>query len=122
MIKLFNDKLSNLRRELYREATDVLQKTVLKGTRWLLLINPENLDGEGRKAAVGGSAKSEQAIGDGLLLEGRSATILGPTREGVRDDVLDGWIRRARTSGIKILQQMAKTLACTEQGCWHTTT
>ncbi len=46
VIKLFNDKLSNLRRELYREATDVLRKTVLKGTRWLLLMNPENLGTE----------------------------------------------------------------------------
>ena len=44
VIKLFNDKLSDLRRALYREATDVLQKQVLKGTRWLLLKNPENLD------------------------------------------------------------------------------
>src|SRR5438270_478939 len=44
VIKLFNDKLSDLRRELDREATDVLHKEVLKGTRWLLLKNPENLD------------------------------------------------------------------------------
>ena len=46
VIKLFNDKLSDLRRTLYREATDVMQKAVLKGTRWLLLKNPENLDAE----------------------------------------------------------------------------
>jgi transposase len=44
VIKLFNDKLSDLRRALYREATDVMHKQVLKGTRWLLLKNPENLD------------------------------------------------------------------------------
>jgi hypothetical protein len=29
-----------LRRALYREATDVMHKQVLKGTRWLLLKNP----------------------------------------------------------------------------------
>src|SRR5262249_9497888 len=46
VIKLFNERLSELRRELYREATDVQQKKVLKGTRWLLLKNPENLDVE----------------------------------------------------------------------------
>jgi hypothetical protein len=46
VIKLFNDKLSDLRLALYREATDVMQKAVLKGTRWLLLKNPENLDEE----------------------------------------------------------------------------
>src|SRR5512146_1866510 len=44
VVKLFNEKLSDLRRALHREATDVMQKQVLKGTRWLLLKNPENLD------------------------------------------------------------------------------
>ncbi|OPX94794.1 MAG: Transposase [Syntrophorhabdus sp. PtaB.Bin006] len=44
VVKLFNDKLSDLRRDLYREAKDQLQKDVLKGTRWLLLKNPGNLD------------------------------------------------------------------------------
>src|ERR1700755_1011309 len=46
VVKLFNDKLSDLRRALYREATDVQHKAVLKGTRWLLLKNAENLDPE----------------------------------------------------------------------------
>ena len=44
VMKLFNDKLSDLRRALYREATDMMQKKVLKGTRWLLLKAAENLD------------------------------------------------------------------------------
>lgn len=35
--KLFNDKLSDLRRDLYRETKENLRKEVLKGTRWLLL-------------------------------------------------------------------------------------
>ena len=44
IIKLYNEKLTGLRRALYREATDLRQKKVLKGTRWLLLKRPENLD------------------------------------------------------------------------------
>ena len=44
VVKAFNEKLSALRRDLYREALDQHQKQVLKGTRWLLLKNPENLD------------------------------------------------------------------------------
>src|SRR3954452_17131974 len=35
--QLFNEKLSDLRRALHHEAADVLEKSVLKGTRWLLL-------------------------------------------------------------------------------------
>lgn len=42
VVKLMNDKLSNLRRELQRQAEEE-QKAVLKGTRWLLVKNPENL-------------------------------------------------------------------------------
>ena len=37
VIKLFNDKLSDLRRELFSEATDKLHKGVLKGIRWLFI-------------------------------------------------------------------------------------
>ena len=44
VVKLFNDKLSDLRRQLDREATDVQHKAVLKGTRWLPLKDAENLD------------------------------------------------------------------------------
>lgn len=44
VIKLYNDKLSDLRRALYRQLQDTLQKEVLKGARYLLLKRPENLD------------------------------------------------------------------------------
>jgi transposase len=44
VIKLFNEKLTAFRRALYNQLTDAEQRRVLKGTRWLLLKNPENLD------------------------------------------------------------------------------
>ena len=44
VIKLYNEKLSDLRRDLYRQLADTMQKEVLKGVRWLLLKRPENLD------------------------------------------------------------------------------
>jgi transposase len=44
VIKLFNDKLSAFRRELYQKLTSGRDRRLLKGTRWLLLKNPENLD------------------------------------------------------------------------------
>ncbi len=45
VIKLYNEKLSNLRQALAREA-DALGKKVLKGTHWLLLKSSRNLDVE----------------------------------------------------------------------------
>jgi transposase len=34
VVKLFNQKLTRLRRDLYREAANDQQQAVLKGTRW----------------------------------------------------------------------------------------
>ena len=88
VVKLFNEKLSDLRRALHREATEVMHKEVLKGTRWLLLKNPENLDAEkDEKRRLEEGAGPEQAAGDGLLHEGRLEAVLGATREAVRDRV-----------------------------------
>ena len=50
IIKLYNEGLSDLRRKLYHEATHGMDQKVLKGTRWLLLKNPENLDSNRREA------------------------------------------------------------------------
>lgn len=41
---MFNDKLSAFRRQLYHLASSDHDRRILKGTRWLLLKNPENLD------------------------------------------------------------------------------
>jgi transposase len=117
IVKLFNEKLSNLRRDLYREATEGMHKEVLKGTRWLLLKNPENLDAK---------TNEKQRLEEALALNKPLATAYY-----MKDDLrrfweqpgkwfattfLDGWIRRAEASGIKILQQMAKTLAAHRSG------
>lgn len=42
VIKLFNDKLQEFRRQLFNKAQSKMEKKVIKGTRWLLLKNPED--------------------------------------------------------------------------------
>jgi len=117
VMKLFNEKLSDLRRALHREATDVLQKKVLKGTRWLLLKASENLDKE----------KDEKKKLEEALALNKSLAVAYYLKEDLRQFweqpgkkfgtlFLDGWIRRAESSGIKMLQQMAKTLASHRSG------
>ena len=122
VIKLFNEKLSDLRGALYREATDVMHKEVLKGTRWLLLKNPENLDAEkDEKRAAGGGPGAEQAAGDGLLPEGGPAAVLGAARQ-------DGSRRRSWTAGFagrrrpgsRCSSRWPRRWRRTGQGCWPT--
>jgi len=44
VIKYFNDKLSDLRRQLYDQTKERQERQDLKGLRWILLKNPEHLD------------------------------------------------------------------------------
>jgi transposase len=43
IVKLMNEKLTQLRRDLQREA-ETMNHKVLTGTRWLLVKHPSNLD------------------------------------------------------------------------------
>jgi len=117
VIKLFNDKLSALRRELYNEASSDRRRKILKGTRWLLLKNPENLD-QGRNER----RRLEQALALNLplttayyLKEDLRQIWSQPNKRTARR-VLRDWLARARASGIRILLQFADTLEEHEEG------
>ena len=117
VIKLFNDKLSDLRRALYREATDVMQKAVLKGTRWLLLKNPENLDTEkDEKQRLKEALALNKPLATAYYLKDDLRRFWNQPGKAFATTFLDGWIRRANASGIRVLQQMAKTLAAHRTG------
>ena len=117
VVKLYNDRLSQLRRDLHREATEKMHKGVLKGTRWLLLKNPENLD----------EKKDERSRLEEALALNKSLAVAYYMKEDLRrfweqpgkrfaTAFLDDWIKRAEASGIKMLKQMAKTLAAHRGG------
>src|SRR6516165_5969052 len=104
--KLFNDKLSNLRRWLYHRAADE-QKKVLKGVRWLLLKLGENLD----------SARDEKTRLKEALRLNKPLSVAYYMKEDLRQFwkqpgkryatfFLDDWIRRAKASRVHMLLQM----------------
>jgi transposase len=117
IVKLFNEKLSDLRRSLYREATDVMHKDVLKGTRWLLLKNPENLDAEkDEKRRLEEALALNRPLATAYYMKDDLRRFWEQPGKRFATTFLDGWICRAEASGIKILQQMGKTLAAHRSG------
>ena len=117
VIKLFNEKLSQLRRDLHREATDVMHKEVLKGTRWLLLKNPENLDEKrDEKSRLEEALALNQSLAAAYYLKEDLRQFWEQPGKRFATAFFDGWIKRAEASGIKILKQMAKTLAAHRSG------
>ncbi len=116
VVKLMNDKLSDLRRELQRQALEK-DKEVLKGTRWLLLKSPKKLDetrdeAQRLRAALELNAPLAAAY---YLKEDLRQLWSQPDKESATH-FLVGWIDRARATGLRQLQQMANTLSLYRTG------
>lgn len=116
VVKYFNDRLSALRRELHREATFGLQKEVLKGTRWLLLKNPENLDAsKNEKARLDEALRLNKPLATGYYLKEELRTFWSQPNKTSAARIIRSWISKAETSGIEILKAFAKTLTMHRQ-------
>ena len=123
VVKLFNEKLSELRSDVVPRGDRVLHKKVLKGTRWLLLKNPENLDEKkDEKKKLKEALALNQPLAMAYYMKEDLRRFWEQPGKKFATMFLDGWIRRAAASGIKVLQQMAKTLAAHRMACWRTTT
>lgn len=122
VVKLMNEKLTELRRELYREAVDKRHQQVLKGTRWLLLKTPDNLDpvkGEPRRLQE--ALRLNEALATAYYLkEDLRQFWEQPNKASARRKLLD-WYHQAQASGIRILQQFALLLLQRQAGllAWY---
>jgi len=117
VIKLFNEKLSDLRRELYREATEQLHKNVLKGTRWLLLKNPENLNNtRDESKRLHEALTLNQPLATAYYMREDLRRVWEQSDRSAAQRLLDDWIRRAESSGIRMLIRFAHTLAVHRSG------
>lgn len=117
IVKLFNEKLSGLRRDLYRELKDASHKAVLKGTRWLLLKNPENLDDKkNEKERLEEALRLNQPLATAYYLKEDLRQIWRQAHKKDDARVLNDWIARAHASGIGVLQKFANLLASVRSG------
>lgn len=122
IIKLYNEKLTDLRRELHREATDVLQRDVLKGVRWLLLKNPENLDPKKReRERLDRALELNAPLFVAYYLKDQLRLLWSQPDKRTARQFLEGWIQLADLTGIRVLKSMARTLAAHREGilAWY---
>jgi transposase len=116
LIKLFNDGLSDLRRKLYHEA-ELMQRQVLKGTRWLLLKNPENLNQKHREhERLSTALELNQPLALAYYMKEDLRQIWMQPDKTTAAAVLQDWVERARASGISMLIKFSKTLALYRRG------
>lgn len=110
VVKLFNDRLSGFRRELQREAEGPLGKTLLKGTRWLILKNPENLDEtKNERTRLEEALRINQPLATAYYMKEEFRHFWEQPSVAAATRFLDDWCRRADASTLSVLKKMAST-------------
>jgi transposase len=116
LIKLFNDKLAKLRRELQRQAESAGKK-VLKGTRWLLLTNPEHLSPQhNEKKRLEEALRLNSSLATAYYLKEDLRQLWQEPNKSAARAFLDDWIARARASDVAMLHKFAQTLDSHREG------
>jgi len=116
VVKLMNDKLSDLRRKLQRQAA-AQDKEVLKGTRWLLLKSPKKLDEERDEVErLEAALQLNAPLAAAYYLKEDLRQLWNQPNKTRATRFLDDWIKRARATGIRQLIQMSNTLSLHRAG------
>jgi transposase len=117
VIKLYNEKLSSLRSELYRETQDADMKELLKGTRWLLLKNRENLDSSRNEhERLEAALNANRPLMTAYYLKEELHRIWEQEDQTAAERVFDKWIATAAASEVPMLKKFAQTLSIHREG------
>jgi transposase len=108
IMKLMNEKIDDLRRALVREAEGPL-KLAIKGTRYLLLMRPENLRDE-QLPKLEKALKLNEPLLLAWYLKEELTLLWEQASAKAMERFLRQWCERAMATGITQLGQMAKTL------------
>jgi transposase len=111
VMKLFNEQLADLRRDVQRSIEDVEQRRLIKGTLWLLLKNPENLDArKNEPQRLQEALRINQPLATAYYMKEDLREFWNQLLKPLAARFLDDWIARAEASGIRMLKKFARTL------------
>ena len=122
VVKLFNDQLADLRREVQRTTEKVESKQLLKGTLWLLLKNPENLNPrKDERQRLNEALRINQPLATAYYMKEDLRQFWQQPGKFSAQFFLDDWIASAQASGVAMLKKFAKTLQLHRAGllAWY---
>lgn len=122
LVNLCNEMLTKLRRALYNKITEDGSKSVLKGVRWLLLKNPENLDAtKDERRRLNEALELNRPLATAYYMKDELRQLWNQPSKAAAQKFLNDWVKRAEASGITLLKKFAHTLAAHKTGilAWY---
>lgn len=117
VVKLFNDRLAEFRRSLQSQMESKEKASYLKGTRWLLLKNPENLNPDkNERQRLEKALQVNKPLATAYYLKEELRQIWRQSTKSRAANVINSWIQKAKASDIPFLEGFADTLEKHEKG------
>lgn len=117
LVKLYNEKLDKLRRKIMNQCDEETDKQFIKGNRWLLLKNKENLNTDNdEESRLEKMLEANQPLSTAYSLKEQLQLIWSQKSKQKAAESIDDWIELANESKIKILTTFAKTLDTHRKG------
>lgn len=120
--KQLNEEISQLRRDLYRQEADINKKELLKGTRWLLLKNEENLKSEKQEQMrLQQALDINRPLAIAYYLKEELDLIWEQDTRKQAEKALGSWVAKALASKVPRLKKFANTLLAHRSGifAWY---
>jgi transposase len=121
VVKLMNDAIDSIRRTQYALEKDLNKREVLKGTRWLLLMNGNDVMDSRYRTRLDNALSMNKPLAQAYYLKESLREIWTQIDKEKAEQVLLDWVEQARSSGQKQLVTMAHTIMAHRTGilAWY---
>lgn len=121
VVKLMNERLDDIRKNVFHMERNVNRRKVIKGTRYLLLANGEDIFDKRHKTRLENALAMNEPLSKAYYLKERLREIWSQANREQAEAVLDDWVKQAGESKIPQLQRMAATLLVHKRGilAWY---
>ncbi len=115
IVKMLNKKLDEIRRDLYRDEKEYNKRDVLKGTRWLLLKNSDNLT-DRAKERLEDALEVNKPLASAYYLKEELKLLWTQVSLDKALNFLESWVAKAYETGLFKLREFANTLMAHRSG------
>lgn len=120
IIKKYNDMLSKLRRLVFNQETHSNNKKILKGTRWLLLKNEENLNEEkDERKKLEEALSINKPLAIAYYLKEDIKLLWEQENKNEAKKFLGKWLAKAYASEVPLLYKFADSLLAHRNGIFN---
>ena len=121
VVKLMNEKLDDIRRVQYNMEKDINKRKVLKGTRYLLLSNGEDIFDKEYKTRLDNALNMNKPLSQAYYFKEQLREFWTQLNKEEAEKVMLDWVSQAKESKVPQLMKMAATIMAHRTGvlAWY---